>query len=140
MIGKNKISKSKGKGAEKNVSFAKTIDVLNYTPLEYRLTQRWADFSDIDKFEALYIKKIKGLDVDEMCGDLFDSYIVSEANIMKASAAEQRINHKSVIQHHKGLLEGELEKLNRLLADLENDLIGLDSEIERFVAMQKKEV
>lgn len=133
---RSKVNKSKGKGTEKTVSFAKTVDVLNYTPLEYRYTQRWAAFSDIDRFEALYTKKIKGLDVDEMCGEMFDSYILSEANLMKSSAEEQKIFHKSVIQHHKGLINGELEKLNRLLSDLENDLTGLESEIERFKSIK----
>lgn len=139
MFGKNKTNRSEGKGTEKTVSFSKTIEVLNYTPIEYRLTKRWAEFSDIDKFEDRYTKKIKGLDVDEMCGELYDSEILMEAALMKASAAEQQIHHKSLIQHNKGVFKEDLEKLNRLLADLENDLTNLDREIERLKSLQKKE-
>ena len=138
MFGKRKKNKVKGKGKEKTTSFEKEVDILNYTPLDYAYTKRWAEYSNPEIFDSVHRKKIKNLAVDDLCGNMYTPEIKSEANKMKESAAEQRIHHYSLIDHHKGMVEGEIQKLEQLLLNYENDLKYVNDKLNELESLSKK--
>lgn len=124
----------KKKPVEKTVAFHKRVDVLNYIPREYTISRRWALFSDVDRFAYIHSRKIQKLDCDEMNGDMFDSYIASEAELMKNWADEQHAHHKTLIEHNTGILAGEITALTQMLEGLKEDLEEVNTNITELEA------
>jgi len=112
--------------AVKTRSFQKAVGILNYTPIEYRETRRFADYSDPAHFEAVHAKEIKDMKVDEMCGDMYDFEIDGEAALMKDSARQQLIYKLAIIDHHKGIIDGKLALLPMMTEKLTDDLADID--------------
>ena len=106
--------------------------------MDYAYTRRWAEYSDSANFDTIHRKKIKNLAVDDLCGNMYTPEILSEAKKMKLSAAEQRIHHYSLIDHNKGILEGEIEKLVQLLHNYEGDLKYADDKAKDLESILKK--
>jgi len=115
-----------------SAKFEKALDILNYVPADFRQTKRWADFSDPVKFENVYSRKIAALSVDSMCGAMFDGDIISEGVLMQNSADQQLIQYCGVVEHYRGIINGGLNKLMRLLDNLESDLDELNNEITEY--------
>lgn len=126
---KKKMKKA-GKGTDKPVSFRKEFDVLNCTPVDYQYTERYVRF--VNQAEYMFGRVINKVSVDELCSDMFDPYIDSVMEQMKGSAKEQYTHHMHLINHHKGILEGELALAGGHLADLKKDLEELDREISKY--------
>lgn len=130
-----KNGKTVGKGAEETAIIHKEFDVLNYTPVDYKYTEKYLKFlqsSDKDFHEM--IEKIK---IDDLCDDLLDYYIDANINEMKASAKEQFTHHLDVINHHKGVLEGQIKSANEHLNLLKKDLEETEEEISALKRLKK---
>ena len=128
--------KKVGKGTDKPVSFRKEFDVLNCTPVDYQYTERYVGF--INNAETMFSRVINKISVDELCSDMFDPYIDSVMEQMKGSVREQYTHHMHLINHHKGILEGELVLADGHLADLKKDLEDIDQEISRYQQLKKE--
>ena len=129
----------KKKPVEKTVAFHKRVDVLNYIPREYTISRRWALFSDPDRFTYIYGRKLAKIDVDEMNGDIYDAYIVSEVDLIKTWGDEQHTHHRKLIDHNAGILRGNQTKLNSLLEHLKEDLAEVDKKTAELEAIRKGE-
>lgn len=129
----------KKKPVEKTVAFHKRVDVLNYIPREYTISRRWALFSDPDRFTYTYGRKLAKIDVDEMNGDIYDAYIVSEGDLIKTWGDEQHTHHRKLIVHNAGILRGNQTKLNSLLEHLKEDLAEVDKKTAELEAIRKGE-
>ena len=129
----------KKKPVEKTVAFHKRVDVLNYIPREYTISRRWALFSDPDRFTYIYGRKLAKIDVDEMNGDIYDAYIVSEGELIKTWGDEQHTHHRKLIDHNAGILRGNQTKLNSLLEHLKEDLAEVDKKTAELEAIRKGE-
>ena len=129
----------KKKPVEKTVAFHKRVDVLNYIPREYTISRRWALFSDPDRFTYIYGRKLAKIDVDEMNGDIYDAYIVSEGDLIKTWGDEQHTHHRKLIDHNAGILRGNQTKLNSLLEHLKEDLAEVDKKTAELEAIRKGE-
>lgn len=132
---KKKMKKA-GKGTDKPVSFRKEFDVLNCTPVDYQYTERYVRF--VNQAEAMFGRTINKMSVDELCSDMFDPYIDSVMEQMKGSAKEQYTHHMHLINHHKGILEGELVLADGHLKDLKKDLEDIDQEIDKYRQIKKE--
>lgn len=126
---KKKMKKA-GKGTDKPESFRKEFDVLNYTPADYQYTERYVRF--VNQAESMFGRVINRVSVDELCSDMFDPYIDSVMEQMKGFAKEQYTNHIHLINHHKGILEGELALACGHMEDLKKDLEELNQEISTY--------
>ena len=119
-----------GQGYDETVTLHKGFEVLNYTPVDYVYTVRYANF--ISGAESKFRKVIENTEIDDLCDDMLDFYIDSVVNQMKAMAKEQYTAHMHVIGHHKGLLDGELVRANGHLSNLKQDLETLENEINIY--------
>ncbi len=119
---KKKNKRTSGKGTTETKSFNKGIDVLNYVPIDYRLTSFFASyFTDAEKY---YDKQLKEVSVDDQCIDMFEAINKSAADIDRASAREQCVNHLNTILHDKGVLRGAKSVINNEL-----NFLKLDGEV-----------
>lgn len=125
-----------GRGTDKPVSFRKEIDVLNCTPVDYQYTERYIRF--VNQAESMFGRVINKVSVDELCDDMFDPYIDSVMEQMKGSAKEQYTHHMHLINHHKGIVEGELVLSRGHLTDLKKDLEDLEQKISSVKQIKKE--
>lgn len=125
-----------GKGTDETVTLHKEFSVLNYTPLDYMYTTKYLDF--LDNAENSFRKTIEKISLDDLCDNMFDTYIDSIIQRMKSSAKEQYIYHMQLIDHHRGLLEGELVCAAGHLQNLQQDLKELEEEIEVYEKIKKE--
>ena len=96
-------------------------------------------FSDPDRFTYIYGRKLAKIDVDEMNGDIYDAYIVSEGDLIKTWGDEQHTHHRKLIDHNAGILRGNQTKLNSLLEHLKEDLAEVDKKTAELEAIRKGE-
>lgn len=129
-------TKKIGRGTDKPVSFRKEIDVLNCTPVDYQYTERYIRF--VNQAESMFGRVINKVSVDELCDDMFDPYIDSVMEQMKGSAKEQYTHHMHLINHHKGIVEGELVLSRGHLTDLKKDLEDLEQKISSVKQIKKE--
>ena len=120
--------KSNGKGKSGVKSFDKYFDVGNYVPVDYQDASGWVKFCE--NAERVFTKKIAELPVDDLCFEVFDQLIDSEANKNKKSIDRQRTNHIYTTIHDTGILKGKIESAKEHLALLEGDHKHVCSEIE----------
>ena len=125
-----------GKGTDETVTLHKEFEVLNYTPLDYMYTTKYLDF--LDTAENKFRKMIEKISLDDLCDNMFDSYIDSVIQQMKGSAKEQYAYHMQVIDHHRGMLEGELVCASGHLRNLQQDLKELEEEIDIYEKIKKE--
>ncbi|MDE6937424.1 MAG: hypothetical protein K2O98_13465 [Lachnospiraceae bacterium] len=86
----------------------------------------------MNQAESMFGRVINRVSVDELCSDMFDPYIDSVMEQMKGFAKEQYTNHIHLINHHKGILEGELALAGGHMEDLKKDLEELNQEISTY--------
>ena len=125
-----------GKGTDETVTLHKEFAVLNYTPLDYMYTTKYLDF--LNNAENKFREMIEKISLDDFCDNIFDSYIDAVINQMKGSANEQYVYHMQVIDHHRGLLEGEIVYAANHLKNLQQDLKELEEEIEVYEKIKKE--
>ncbi len=123
-----KFNKLSGKGKSGIKSFDKHFDVANYVPVDYIDTIRWIRFCE--NAERNFSKMVYRLSVDDLCFEVFDQLIDSEANKNKNSIDRQRTNHIYTTIHDTGILKGKIESAKDHLALLEGDHKHVCSEIE----------
>ncbi len=123
-----KFKKLTGKGKSGIKSFDKHFDVANYVPVDYQDTIRWIGFCE--NAERNFTKIISGLSVDDLCYEVLDQLIDSEANKNKKAIERQHTNHIYTTLHDAGILKGNIESAEEHLAYLEEDLKQVCSEIE----------
>lgn len=119
-----------GKGADKDVHISKEIDILNYVPIEYRFTQKWADFNNVA--ENYFRRVVAKTNIDELDDDMFDSLIDAEMTDMLASAKEQYTHHTRTIYSNRGIVNGQIERAKSKLESLEADNVRYDEEIAKY--------
>lgn len=122
--------KNNGKGKSRVKSFDKYFDVANYVPVDYQDTARW--FKLCENAERVFTKKISELPVDDLCFEVFDQLIDSEANRNKTTLNRQRINHIYTAVHDAAILRGNIESAEEHLSYLEDDIKNVSSEIEEL--------
>ncbi len=128
--------KAVGKGAEEMPALQKAFEVLNRTPIDYRYTDWYADF--LSNAESIFRKAVHRALIDGFNGDMLDSYIDSVVGRMKRSAQEQYEYHMNVIQHHKGILNGELVLARGHLENLREDERELNQKIEEYKNLKQR--
>lgn len=124
-----------GKGADEVVSLHKTMEVLNCTPVDYKYTVQYVNF--VREAQAKFSKIIDKISVDDFCDSMFDAWIDANVKQMKTSAKEQYTNHMHVIDHHRGILDGELVIAKGHLENLKQDLTALEDEIAGYQELRR---
>ena len=119
-----------GKGSDRTITLFKEFEVFNCTPLSYAYSTAYSNF--IANAETYFKKVIDKTAVDDLNCDMFDSYIQSVSDEMKASAMEQFTYHLQMISHHKGLVEGELIKAHGHRENLRRDLVDIEEQINKY--------
>ena len=122
--------KAVGKGAEEMPALQKEFEVLNRTPLDYQYEGWYANF--LSNAESIFRKAVHRAPTDDLSGNMLDSYIDSVTGRMKRSAREQYDYHMNVIQHNKGILEGDLVLARGHLENLREDERELSQKIEEL--------
>ncbi len=125
-----------GKGTDKIVDMGKIFDVLNYTPLDYSYTAKYAYF--VSNSEKLFRDFLRRTNADPYNSDSFDAEIEAAVEEMRKSAREQYIYHLQVINSHKGLVEGEFVKARGYREHLVKDREAIDSEIEKYSDLKEE--
>lgn len=134
----NKKNKLKRKKKEKTLPSSKVLKVLNFVTPGYRQTCRFADYTDPDKFKKAHIDTIKKSDVDDLCANMYDPEIKSEANLMKVCAEDQRINNYEAIDYSAGILGGDIKMFEQILLYCEEDLVSVNNKQAELEAIKKK--
>lgn len=115
----NKNKRTSGKGTTRTKSFNKGIEVLNYVPVDYKITSFFASyFTHADKY---FENQLKDVSVDDQCIDMFEPLNKSASNIDRTSAREQCVNHLNTILHDKGIIRGAKTVINSELECLKRD-------------------
>lgn len=135
-ISKRRKRKLIGKGVDKDVHIFKEIDICNYVPIEYRFTQKWADFNNAA--ESYFRRVVAKTDIDELDDDMFDALIDAEMTDMLASAKEQYTHHTRTIYNARGIVRGQLEKATSKLELLNADNIRYDEEIAKYTKLKEE--
>lgn len=130
-----KKKKSIGKGKDEIVFLQKEIEALNYTPVDYMYTEKYANF--LRNMQKQFHGLIESTSPDDLCESMLDGYIDSVTREMKASAREQYTNHMHLLAHYKGIIDGKLTKGRRRLENLEQDLCSLEAKRQQFQKLQK---
>lgn len=135
-ISKKRARKLIGKGADKDVHILKEIDICNYVPIEYRFTQKWADFNNIA--EGYFRKVVSKTNIDELDDNMFDALIDAEMTDMLASAKEQYTHHTRTIYNARGIVHGQVERANSKLESLNDDNNRYDEEIAKYTKLKEE--
>ena len=114
----------------------KEFEVLNRTPLDYQYEGWYANF--LSSAESIFRKAVDRAPTDDLSGDILDSYIDSVTGRMKRSGREQYDYHINVIQHHKGILEGDLVLARGHLKNLHEDERELNQKIEALKNLKQR--
>ncbi|MBQ7796179.1 MAG: hypothetical protein IJ374_06435, partial [Lachnospiraceae bacterium] len=133
-----KKTKMAGKTTEKTAAFKKAIKVLNHVPVDYAYTAEYSRY--ITNAEEEFRKKIKKIQVDDLCDDMFDAEIDAATDAMKASAAEQYTHHMNIILHNKGILDGEFHRLESEQELVKAKCSEAEAEIQTLKRMRKTPV
>lgn len=133
---KRKKNKILGKGADRDIHINHEIDILNYVPIDYGYTQKWANFNDTaeDYFEDI----IARTSIDELNCNMLDPLIDAETTDMIANAKEQYTHHLRTVYSEAGVLEGQIQKANDKLETLEADEMRFDEEIDALLRIMKE--
>lgn len=119
-----------GKGSDRTITLFKEFEVFNCTPLSYAYSTAYSNF--LTSAEGYFRKVVDKTSVDDLNCDMFDNYIQSITDEMKASAMEQFTYHLQMISHHKGLVEGELIRASKHRENLRGDLVDIEHQIEKY--------
>lgn len=119
-----------GKGSDRTITLFKEFEVFNCTPLSYAYNTSYSNF--LSNAESYFRKVVDKTSVDDLNCDMFDNYIQSITDEMKASAMEQYTYHLQMISHHKGLVEGELTRANEHRENLKSDLVDIEHQINKY--------
>ena len=119
-----------GKGSDRTISLFKEFEVFNCTPLSYAYSTPYSNF--LANAENYFRKVVDKTAVDDLNCDMFDAYLQSITDEMKASAMEQFTYHLQMINHHKGLVEGELIKATGHRNNLNSDLADIELQITKY--------
>lgn len=130
-----KRKKSIGQGKNKAVSLQKDLEVLNYTPIDYMYTAKYANF--LKNREKIFEKMIDSTCPDDLCENMFDCYIDAITEEMKASSKEQYAHHIHFISHYKGIIDGQLAQGHYHLGHLQQDLSCIEEKIQKLQNLQK---
>lgn len=125
-----------GKGSDKIVDMGKIFDVLNYTPLDYSYTAKYAYF--VSNSEKLFRDFLRRTNADPYNSDSFDAEIEAAVEEMRKSAREQYIYHLQVINSHKGLVEGEFVKAQSHRTHLTEDRDTIVKEIAKYRDLKER--
>ena len=129
-------NKTLGKGADRDIHINHEIDILNYVPIDYTYTQKWANFNDTA--EAYFEDIIARTSIDELNCRMFDPLIDAEATDMIANAKEQYTHHLRTVHSEAGVLEGQIQKANDKLEILKADEKRFDEEINALLRIMKE--
>lgn len=130
---KRKRRHSLGKGNDTAISLHKEMEILNYTPIDYRYTVPYADF--LQNAEKNFRRLINATSPDDLCENMLDSFINAAVGEMKASAEEQYTHHIHFISHYKGIVDGHLAQGRRQLKHLQQDLAGMEGQIQKLQSL-----
>ncbi len=133
-INKQRKRKLIGKGLDKDVHILKEIDICNYVPIEYRFTQKWADFNNAA--ESYFRRVVAKTNIDELDDDMFDALIDAEMTDMLTSAKEQYTHHTRTIYSARGIVNGQIMKAKSKLESLDADNARYDKEIEKYTKLK----
>lgn len=138
MTGKNKKGRKAPKGGKLQdiKSFEKAIDVLNYCPVDYVLTDELAEIcADPEKY---FTEKTKGTPSDDLTLDKYVPFIKSICNKQRVFSRVQYNEHMNTIFHDKGVLKGKIAELKSNLALYMEDRDALKAEITELKELEIK--
>lgn len=130
LLKKRKKNEIIGKGSDRIITLFKEFEVFNCTPLSYAYNTSYSNF--LSNAESYFRRVVDKTSVDDLNCDMFDNYIQSITDEMKASAMEQYTYHLQMISHHKGLVEGELIRANEHRENLKSDLVDIEHQINKY--------
>lgn len=125
-----------GKGVDEMPALCKEFEVLNRTPVDYKYESWYVNF--LNNAEPVFRKALRRTATDDLSGDILDAYIDSVIQRMQDSAKEQYDYHMSVIQHHKGILDGDIALAKGHLKNLRQDEAELEQNLEFYRNIRKE--
>lgn len=133
---RKKKKRAVGKGLEEMPALCKEFEVLNRTPVDYKYESWYVNF--LNNAESIFRKAVRRISTDDLSGDMLDAYIESVVRRMKDSAKEEYDYHMSVIQHHKGILEGDIALAEGHLKNLRQDQTELEQNLDFYRNIRKE--
>lgn len=125
-----------GKGVDEMPALCKNFEVLNRSPVDYKYESWYANF--LNNAESIFRKAVRRTATDDLSGDILDAYIDSVIQRMQDSAKEQYNYHMSVIQHHKGILDGDIALAKGHLKNLQQDEAELEQNLDFYRSIKKQ--
>ena len=125
-----------GKGVDEMPALCKNFEVLNRTPVDYKYESWYVNF--LNNAEPVFRKALRRTATDDLSGDILDAYIDSVIQRMQDSAKEQYDYHMSVIQHHKGILDGDIALAKGHLKNLQEDEAELEQNLDFYRNIRKE--
>lgn len=117
-------------------ALCKNFEVLNRSPVDYKYESWYANF--LNNAESIFRKAVRRTATDDLSGDILDAYIDSVIQRMQDSAKEQYNYHMSVIQHHKGILDGDIALAKGHLKNLQQDEAELEQNLDFYRSIKKQ--
>lgn len=133
---RKKKKRAVGKGLDELPALCKEFEVLNRTPVDYRYERWYVEF--LDSAEGLFRKALRRIATDDLSGDILDAYIDSVSKRMEDSAKDQYNYHMSIIQHHKGILDGDIALAKGHLKNLQEDEAELEQNLDFYRNIRKE--
>ena len=114
----------------------KSIEVLNYTPLDYFTTEIWSNFVT-HGFNAILTETLASVSPDEFTSDMFDPIIDAKLIYELNQLAEQYTEHLHAINNHYGKVNGATKKVEEDLATIKKDLDDIQYDLNYYLGLQK---
>lgn len=126
----------KGKKTETIKVQNKIFDVLNRVPVDYRYTTEYVRF--LNGAQKNIEKMMNETDRGSGCLELFHEYIGAFRRQMKEIGREEYVHRMYLIEHHRGILNGEVESACRLKEKLEEELKKEKETIQTLETLKKR--
>lgn len=131
-----KKNNSGGKGADTFSKFDKVFDILNYTPVGYIDSERYAKF--MTDAEDNFRNRLQNVLIDDLNDDMFDALIDSEVKREISLKKQEFTNHVQTISHHYGVVKGNFIEAQEHRANLVEDLNSLNGDIGALQQLKRE--